>query len=122
MPLISGKELLLFVNHGSCIFHLVDYSATPPQLLPVLHSSSLPLFLSFYPPLPTVSLSLCVAVYTMEVPTKWSRASVISFIKGLGKNAGVCIHVHAGLHHLTTQVSHKQVAVCEAWGPVVSRN
>lgn len=31
MPLISGKELLLFVNHGSCIFHLVDYSATPPQ-------------------------------------------------------------------------------------------
>lgn len=26
----------------------------------------------------------------MEVPTKWSRASVISFIKGLGKHAGVC--------------------------------
>lgn len=31
-----------------------------------------------------------MAVYTMEVPTKWSRASVISFIKGLGKHAGVC--------------------------------
>lgn len=37
----------------------------------------------------------------MEVPTKWSRASVISFIKGLGKRAGVrgrvcvftCVHV-----------------------------
>lgn len=26
----------------------------------------------------------------MEVPTKWSRTSVINFIKGLGKHAGVC--------------------------------
>lgn len=63
-----------------------------------------------------------VAVCTMEVPTKWSRASVISFIKGLGKRAGVCVHMHACLHHLSGQVSHKQVAVYEAWGPVVSEN
>lgn len=111
MPLISGKELNLLVNHGSCILHLVDFSASYP--LQVFHSSSVPLFL---PILPTSSHRILVthhvAVCTMEVPTKWSRASVISFIKGLGKHVGVCVHV-------TAQVSHKQVAVCEAWDPVV---
>lgn len=33
----------------------------------------------------------------MEVPTKWSRASVISFIKGLGKHAGVSSCTSASL-------------------------
>lgn len=50
----------------------------------------------------------------MEVPTKWSRASVISFIKGLGKRAGVCVHVHAMLasfeHSDFTQTG------CRLWG------
>lgn len=50
----------------------------------------------------------------MEVPTKWSRASVISFIKGLGKRVrGVC---SCARMFVSARVSCKQVAAYEAWG------
>lgn len=110
--LLISKKLLLFVNHGNSILHHIEYSATAPHL----HTFSqcyIPSTSHLYPP---ITLSLFEAVYTMEVPTKWSRASVISFIKGLGKLAGVCLHVHTCLHHLTAQLSHKQVADYEALG------
>lgn len=80
MPLIFFKELQLFNNHGSYIIHSVIYSAC--FTLPVSHSPTIPFFFRS-----THCIRVCLAVCTMEVPTKWSRASVISFIKGLGKSA-----------------------------------
>lgn len=45
----------------------------------------------------------------MEVPTKWSRASVISFIKGLGKLAGLSICSTAV--HQAGDLSHPRISV-----------
>lgn len=52
----------------------------------------------------------------MEVPTKWSRASVISFIKGLGKQ--LCITWRLG----SARLGQKHLGVPQTWTPVTSKN
>lgn len=112
MLLISSQGITFYLSSWELYFTpcrllshpsstLSQYTSPPPS-----HC-----FCLFHPPRPTVSLS----VSTMEVPTKWSRASVISFIKGLGKRAGLYVHVHACLPHLSGRLSHKQV-VYDVWG------
>lgn len=64
---------ITFLCHGSCISHSVRSHSSITRFLPIS---------------PTIYLRLPVC--TMEMPTKWSRASVISFIKGLGKRTGGC--------------------------------
>lgn len=83
-------------------YRLLSYPFSTAYPLPVLHSSSIPLFL---PILPTSTHCILAAPWKYQL----NGAGLVS---SASSRASVSLQ---GLHHLSAQVSHKQVAVSEAW-------